>query len=103
MTCLRKESERRYATVEALKDDLCAFLDGAPVAARGDTLAYRLRKFVGRHRWPMATGLALLLAGGIGLYASLTSYLELVKQRAQLEQLVGFQSELLLNLRPDRA
>ena len=101
LKCLSKEPERRYATVEALKEDLCAFLDGSPVAARRDTFAYRLKKFMGRHRWPLATSLALLLAGCIGLYASLTSYLELEKQRAQLELLADFQTELLLTLRPD--
>ncbi len=50
LMALRKEPERRYASVEALADDLKRFLDGHPVRARKDTLAYRTVRFVARHK-----------------------------------------------------
>ncbi|MEE4297902.1 MAG: tetratricopeptide repeat-containing protein kinase family protein, partial [Pseudomonadales bacterium] len=50
LQALRKEPERRYGSVEALRDDLLRHLEDRPVLARGDTLAYRARKFVGRNR-----------------------------------------------------
>src|SRR4029079_7948238 len=61
---LKKDPAQRYASVGALADDLRRFLDGRPVQARPDTAAYRLRKFVGRHRGGVAVGavLASLLA-----------------------------------------
>jgi eukaryotic-like serine/threonine-protein kinase len=61
MTALRREPERRYPSVAALAEDLRSFLDGRPVAARPDSLGYRARKFVGRHRLGVAVaGVALL-------------------------------------------
>ena len=61
--CLQREPERRYASVEALANDLRAWLDGRPVSAvRGDR-GYRLRKFVERNRWSVAA--AVLAAVGI--------------------------------------
>ena len=66
MKALRKEPERRYASVEQFSDDIRRHLEGLPVSARPDTLTYRSSKFVRRHRMAvMAAGLAVLalLAG----------------------------------------
>jgi len=49
---------RRYPTVEAFAADVRAWRDGRPVTARADRMAYRLRRFVGRHR--VATAAAAL-------------------------------------------
>ena len=38
LKALRKEPERRYASVEQLADDIPRHLDGAPVTAAGRTL-----------------------------------------------------------------
>jgi serine/threonine-protein kinase len=54
LTALRREPERRYASVAAMSADLQNFLDGKPISARRDSLFYRGWKFVRRHR----TGLA---------------------------------------------
>jgi tetratricopeptide (TPR) repeat protein len=62
MKALRKESDRRYPTASALEDDLRRFLDGHPVAARPDSVAYRMRKFAGRHRSGVAVAVVLLAA-----------------------------------------
>lgn len=56
MKALAKESARRYGTAEQLAEDLRAWLDGRPVAAQPDRLAYRASRFVRRHR--TAVGLA---------------------------------------------
>jgi non-specific serine/threonine protein kinase/serine/threonine-protein kinase len=49
LKALRKEPELRYASAEALSDDIGRYLEGRPVRARGDALAYRARKFATRH------------------------------------------------------
>ncbi|GMV28599.1 MAG: hypothetical protein AMXMBFR59_07240 [Rhodanobacteraceae bacterium] len=53
------EPARRYATAQALADDVRRFLRGAPILARRDSGWYRLRRTVMRHRVASA---ALLLA-----------------------------------------
>jgi serine/threonine-protein kinase len=64
---LRREPERRYPSVEAFADDLRAYLDRRPVAARPDTRAYRVRRFVRRHAVGVAATAAVLvsLLGGL--------------------------------------
>ncbi|MGD8698784.1 MAG: serine/threonine-protein kinase [Gemmatimonadales bacterium] len=63
---LRKEPERRYASAEQLAADIERHLDGLPVVARSESHAYRLRKFVSRHRWGVAAAAAVFvgLVGG---------------------------------------
>lgn len=65
MTALRKEPERRYASVEALREDVRRYREGLPIAARPDTWGYRAGKFVARHKVPVgaAVVVALILLG----------------------------------------
>jgi eukaryotic-like serine/threonine-protein kinase len=67
-TALEEEPERRYATVDALADDVRRHLEGAPIAARGASARYRLGKFVARHRVGVALASVALLAllGALG-------------------------------------
>jgi serine/threonine-protein kinase len=62
LTMLAREPERRYGTVEALSNDIRRFLDGRPIAARGDSASYRLRKFVRRNRIAIAASLIVALS-----------------------------------------
>jgi len=52
-----KDPNRRYASAEQLADDLESFRRGFPVRARADTIVYRVRRFVGRHRFASAAGI----------------------------------------------
>jgi len=65
LMALRKEPDRRYASVEQFAEDVRRHLEGRPVAARKDTLSYRAGKFIGRHKAGVvaAAVAALLLAG----------------------------------------
>jgi tetratricopeptide (TPR) repeat protein/tRNA A-37 threonylcarbamoyl transferase component Bud32 len=67
MKAMRKEPERRYATADQLSDDLGRFLRGRPVLAAPDSVRYRTRKFVSRHRLGVAGAvvLAITVSGGI--------------------------------------
>ncbi len=69
LKAMRKEPARRYATVEQLSEDLGRHLDGLPVEARPESTAYRLGKFLGRHRMAAGTAAAavLSLAAGLGV------------------------------------
>ena len=67
LKALHKDPARRYQSAEALLDDLRRHRAGLPVRARPDTLGYRARKFVRRHRVGVAAGVALLLSLMAGL------------------------------------
>ena len=71
LKALAREPERRYASVAALAADLLAHLDGRPIAARPDTLGYRLGKFVRRHRVGVAAAGVVLVALVGGLTVSI--------------------------------
>jgi serine/threonine-protein kinase len=61
MLALRKEPQRRYASVEALSDDVRRHLEGLPVTARKPTAAYRAGKFMRRHVAGVAASVVVLL------------------------------------------
>jgi serine/threonine protein kinase len=54
LKALRKEPERRYASVQDLSADLQRHLTGLPVLAREDTFAYRAGKFIQRNKASVA-------------------------------------------------
>jgi serine/threonine protein kinase/tetratricopeptide (TPR) repeat protein len=84
LMALRKEPARRYASVALMSEDLRRHRAQLPVAAQPDTLGYRARKFVLRHRAGVAAaaaGLAILL----GLAATMTvQALRLARQRDEI-------------------
>ncbi len=61
LMALRKEPQRRYASVEQFSEDVRRYLEGRPVRARSDTFGYRSAKFARRN----AAG--VIAAGLIGL------------------------------------
>lgn len=62
LKALQKEPRARYATAEAFRQDLEAYLSGAPVAARPEGSLYRAGKLLRRHWGRAAAALAVLLA-----------------------------------------
>lgn len=61
LMALRKEPQRRYASVEQFSEDIERHLDGRPVRARKPTLAYRSSKFIQRHRAGLAAAAIFLV------------------------------------------
>ncbi len=62
MTALRKKPTRRYGSADALLEDLRRYRRGQPISAQPDTLSYRLRKFVGRHKLPAAAAAVVVMS-----------------------------------------
>lgn len=60
MKALRVEPHERYSSAERMAEDIHAYLDLRPVAARRGTLVYRSRKFLRRY-WMAASAAAMLL------------------------------------------
>jgi serine/threonine protein kinase/tetratricopeptide (TPR) repeat protein len=69
LTAMHKEPQRRYQTVEALIRDVDHYLDGEPLEARPDSIAYRAGKFVRRHRGAVTgTSLAVALLAALAVF-----------------------------------
>jgi serine/threonine-protein kinase len=110
LMALRKEPPRRYASVALLSEDLRRYRDRLPVAAQPDTVAYRARKFVGRHTAGVAAA-ATALALIVGLAASMTvQAVRLARQRDEIRaerdkalEVRGFLEEVFAGSDPGEA
>jgi non-specific serine/threonine protein kinase/serine/threonine-protein kinase len=83
---MRVEPRRRYASAAELAEDIQRHLDGLPVIARIDTLSYRFRKFVGRHRVGVLGTLLTALGLQAGLVVALWQRHEAQLQRSLAEK-----------------
>ncbi|MEM6325818.1 MAG: serine/threonine-protein kinase, partial [Bacteroidota bacterium] len=99
LKALRKEPERRYASAEALRDDLLRHLDGRPVTAQPDTMGYRVRTFVRRNRAAVGAvaAIALLLVGlaGTATWAAVTTSRQSVTIAAERDRAEGLADYLV--------
>jgi eukaryotic-like serine/threonine-protein kinase len=77
---LKKDPAERYHTAEALAQDLRAYLEFQPVSARADSVAYRVGKFIRRHRGSVAAGVLMTLTL-IG--ATVITTLQMIEARRQ--------------------
>ena len=80
---LRKQPAERYPTVDAFADDLRRWAAGEPVAARPDSLAYRARRFAGRHRGAVGAAALTVLAILGGLAGTITQARRAEREAAQ--------------------
>jgi serine/threonine protein kinase/tetratricopeptide (TPR) repeat protein len=71
LMALRKEPERRYASVDKFAEDLRRHLANLPVFARKDTSGYRISKFVARHKAGVAATVVAIIILIIGIAATL--------------------------------
>ena len=70
LKAIAKNPGERYASAQALADDLQRFLDDKPILARRPTLVERAARWRRRHRSVVVSGVVLLLLTSIGLLAS---------------------------------
>ncbi|MDH5822012.1 protein kinase [Luteimonas sp. RD2P54] len=93
LKALAKRHDQRYPSVEALALDLQRYLDGRPVLARRQRLAYRVCKYFRRHRWPLSTAalVAAVLVAALGTVAwqARVSLQEAARAQAMQDFIVG--------------
>jgi len=85
MKCLQKDRARRYETANGLAMDLERHLQDQPVLARPDTRAYRVAKFVRRHRAGVTFASVIVLALIAGMTGTMTQARR-AAQHARLEK-----------------
>ena len=103
LKAMRREPERRYASVEAFLEDVDRHLSGLPVRALGDGLRYRASKFVRRH----ATGVLVSFAFVVVLVASAAALVvqqaETARERDKAEEVKEFVLSLFAVSDPNRS
>ncbi len=70
LMAMRKEPQRRYASVAQFSEDIRRHLEGLPVKARKDTFSYRSSKFIKRNKVGVAAAALVLLTLIGGLIAT---------------------------------
>jgi WD40 repeat protein len=102
LTCLQKDPGKRYASAQALADDLRRFLDGIPIRARPAGRVEGLWRWCRRHPARAAavglTVLAALAVVALAVGAAFTVQLRREQQRTQsaLESAEGYRAQLAL-------
>jgi len=71
LNAMRKESQRRYASVEQFSEDIRRYLGDRPITARKDTFSYRTVKFIKRNKVAVTTATLVVLAIVTGLIVAL--------------------------------
>ena len=107
LNALRKEPDRRYASVRDFSEDIRRHLEGLPITARPATIGYRARKFIARNKIGVLTATAVVVLTAT-LVAFYTVRLSREREKAQLESIKSdrisdFLVDLVANSDPERA
>jgi serine/threonine protein kinase len=90
LMALRKEPERRYGSAAQLSRDLENHLQSLPVVARADTLPYRARKFLRRHRAGVAAAGVMVLLAVLFMAGLIVQGRRVARERDKARYALGF-------------
>jgi len=79
MKAIEKDRTRRYASASELAADIHRHLDNQPVLAGPPSSAYRLRKFVARHKVGVAAASLVVFAMLLGITGTTTGLIRAIK------------------------
>jgi non-specific serine/threonine protein kinase/serine/threonine-protein kinase len=109
MKSLEKDRTRRYGSPSELAADIARFLHNEPVLACPPSTAYRVGKFVRRHRLGVVAAMVLVLglAAGIvgstvGLIRAQRSEARALEEARRSERVSGFLQRFLAEVSPER-
>jgi serine/threonine protein kinase len=89
---MHKDPSRRYASAGEMAKDIERHLTGKPVLARGDSVTYRLERFVHRNRKPVGAAATAFVLGAIAWGA--WSYLNVRRFTHSSLAVIAIRSEL---------
>jgi eukaryotic-like serine/threonine-protein kinase len=90
LMALRKEPSRRYGSVAQLSRDLENHLHSLPVVARPDTLPYRTRKFVRRHRVGVSAAALVVLLVAAFIVSLIVQGRRIARERDKAQYSLSF-------------
>jgi eukaryotic-like serine/threonine-protein kinase len=107
LKALRKEPERRYASVQEFSEDIRRHLVGLPVTATADTTLYRAEKFFKRHRVGVFVGvlfaLTLISATAITTWQSIVARRERARSEQRFNQVRKLANTVLFDYHDEAA
>ena len=89
LKAMHRDPARRYRSVEQFAEDILRHLQHRPVAARPDTVGYRVSRFAARNRWGIAAGAAILISLAAGTAVSLQQASVARERFQQVRKLAG--------------
>jgi serine/threonine-protein kinase len=107
--CLRKDPAERYATVQALSEDIAAFRELRPITARAPSTWYRSSRFVRRHRGGVLSAVLTLIvilfalaAVGVSWRSTIDAQQQALEEAAAARQVGDFLASMLEEANPER-
>lgn len=100
MKALAQDPEQRYATVDALAEDLRRWRATRPILAHPPSFGYRARRYLQRHRWSAAATAAVLLATAAGVAGIAWQGRQARLQAERAELTSGFLREVFAEANP---
>ena len=102
MKAIRKEPDRRYASVEQFDNDIARWLDGLPVEARSGAWTYRASKLLRRRLVPILIASSIALIVGVSAFTSLQAARRAnqaaEQSRARLQSALAMANSSLLDI-----
>jgi serine/threonine protein kinase len=95
LKALKKSRAERYETVPALRADIDRYLTARPLKAGPDSAAYRVRKFLRRHRRPVAAATAVVAALVLGTIAATVGLVRASTERDRAQTISFVLQEIL--------
>lgn len=99
--CLASDPTQRYGGVDALRDDLLAWLDGNPVSARAPTWRYRAGRFVRRNTLAVGAAAAVVVALCAGLGIALWQAHEARLQAQRADVVNAYLTDMFRSIDPE--
>jgi serine/threonine protein kinase/tetratricopeptide (TPR) repeat protein len=103
MKCLEKDRTRRYETANGLAEDIRRHLTDEPVAAGPPSAAYRLSKFMKRHRAGALAATAVATALVLGVVGTTTGMLRAERELNRANEVKRLITEMLSGVNPQFA
>ena len=103
MKALEKDPARRYATVNAMANDVMAFLSNEIVEARPPSTTYRMQKFVSRHLIPVLFSAALIVALIAGVIGTGVGFVNSRREALKANAINTFLQDMLIAVNPENA
>jgi eukaryotic-like serine/threonine-protein kinase len=97
---LKKNVIERYPSVDAFTQDIERHLANLPVQAQPDTVGYRIRKFLGRNRFPIALAVIACILVTTGISVVLYQARAVRIEAARAEQVKQFIASIFTQAKP---